>query len=275
MLRHVTAIFLVIAFVFVDADEAEARRRRGEAVGFYSDGSLWRGVPLTEDGRDHYLLYPQACYDREPMVEAYPDEGRRGNYHANPRVIRGILKVVRSLRRKHPDAPRVPVGELSNKTGGKIPFHRSHQNGLDVDVFFLLRPRMDTPAGGPWKDAEKTVPLCHDGPELEVQDPKTGRWRVHGAFAHDWNWTLVSKFAAQEEVKVLFIGALLKRELARWSRRKSVPAKQRRRTLDKLKAVVCRHGHPDSRRGYRGNYCPHADHIHVRYHCPADSPDCR
>jgi murein endopeptidase len=48
--------------------------------------------------------------------------------------------VVRAYGRVHPDAPRVVIGDLSRRGGGPIDEHVSHQNGLDVDVYY---PRLD------------------------------------------------------------------------------------------------------------------------------------
>jgi hypothetical protein len=39
-----------------------------------------------------------------------------------------------------------------------------------------------------------------------------------------------------------------------------------------LKTPFCRGG---GGVGYEGNRCPHDDHLHVRFRCPADSPTCR
>ncbi len=52
-------------------------------------------------------------------------------------------------RRAHPGAPRVLVGDLSRPRGGPFgprfggPGHVSHQNGLDVDVYYPRRDRLE------------------------------------------------------------------------------------------------------------------------------------
>ena len=266
-------LLTLLAVLALPSHDADAGRRRGRSVGFYSAGSLRRGVALEPEGRDYYLLYPEHCYRQLPMKEAYPDPSRGGNFWGHPRMVRAIEQVARVARRKHPDMPRIPVGELCNQAGGKIPFHNSHQNGLDVDVFFLVRPMPAAEPGSVGTDPNRIVPLCQDGPRLERIDPRSGRWRVLPDFALDWNWALVSAFAAREDVRVIFIGGLTRRALAGWAKR-HVGAEERERTMDKLHAVFCRPRGAGAR-GYKGNFCPHDDHIHVRFFCPEDSPDCR
>ena len=273
--RTIVALLLLAVGVLavLDAD-AGRRRRRGRAIGFFSSGSLRDGAALAAEGEHHYLLYPEHCYRQAPMKEAYPDPSRGANFYGHPQVVRAIERVSRAVRRRHPDAPRIPVGELSNRTGGKIRFHRSHQNGLDVDIFFLVRPLPGAEPGSVGTDPNRIVPVCKDGPWLERVDPRSGQWRVLDDFARDWNWALVSAFAEREDVKVIFIGALTRAALETYAKR-HIGAAERTRTMEKLLAVRCRAPRGVGSRGYRDNFCPHADHIHVRFFCPADSPDCR
>ena len=61
------------------------------------------------------------------------------------------LKVIRDYRAAHPGAPRVGVGDLSRPRGGDfgprfgLPGHVSHQNGLDVDVYYPRKDRRERP----------------------------------------------------------------------------------------------------------------------------------
>ena len=48
--------------------------------------------------------------------------------------------MVAAYRAANPDAPRVVIGDISFKGGGVMDEHASHQNGLDVDVYY---PRRD------------------------------------------------------------------------------------------------------------------------------------
>jgi murein endopeptidase len=61
-------------------------------------------------------------------------------------LVRRVLRIARAYRRANPGAPRVTVGDLSRPRGGDfgprfgLPGHASHQNGLDVDIYY---PRLD------------------------------------------------------------------------------------------------------------------------------------
>ena len=62
------------------------------------------------------------------------------------KLVRTVLQVVAEYRAQNPNAPRVGIGDLSRPHGGDFGKrygglgHASHQNGLDVDVFY---PRLD------------------------------------------------------------------------------------------------------------------------------------
>ena len=49
--------------------------------------------------------------------------------------------MTKAYRLSHPNAPRVVIGDISREGGGPMTDeHVSHQNGLDVDVYY---PRVD------------------------------------------------------------------------------------------------------------------------------------
>jgi murein endopeptidase len=60
--------------------------------------------------------------------------------------VRTTLRIVRDFDAAHPRAPRIGIGDLSRPRGGDfgprfgLPGHASHQNGLDVDLYY---PRLD------------------------------------------------------------------------------------------------------------------------------------
>jgi murein endopeptidase len=51
-----------------------------------------------------------------------------------------VISVLAAYRAANPGAPRAVVGDLSFRHGGAMEQHLSHQNGLDVDVYY---PRRD------------------------------------------------------------------------------------------------------------------------------------
>ena len=100
-------------------------------------------------------------------------------------VVRVTLKVVRDYRAAHPGAPRVGIGDLSRPRGGDfgprygLPGHASHQNGLDVDLYY---PRLDRSERAPDSASEINRRLSQDlvdrfvdaGAEAVFVGPNTG-----------------------------------------------------------------------------------------------------
>jgi murein endopeptidase len=107
------------------------------ALGTPADGSLARGVRLPAEGRNHFTW--------DPVLRRQPNRDWRR--WATDDVIRSTRRVLREFARRHPGAPRVGVGDLSLPEGGYFGpevgggiGHATHQNGLDVDVYY---PRLD------------------------------------------------------------------------------------------------------------------------------------
>lgn len=60
--------------------------------------------------------------------------------------MRKVLGVVSGYAAANPAAPRLGIGDLSRRRGGPFgPRHASHQNGLDVDVYYPRRDRRERP----------------------------------------------------------------------------------------------------------------------------------
>ena len=106
------------------------------AIGKPHRGSLIGGVLLPANGAHHIT------WDPGTKVTPAPDYRHWGTTE----TVRRSLCVLDALRKDHPDWPRVVIGDLSVPNGG--PFgreygglgHSSHQNGLDIDVYY---PRLD------------------------------------------------------------------------------------------------------------------------------------
>jgi len=63
---------------------------------------------------------------------------------------RGAVRVAEDFVRAHPRAPRLAVGDLSRPHGGRFGaryssrlLHASHQNALDVDIYYPRRDRRE------------------------------------------------------------------------------------------------------------------------------------
>lgn len=136
-MRALLALFLPTLLVLVGTAEAHAATR---ALGTPSNGALVDGVRLPRIG-PHHVTY-------DPTRRTRPNRSWRR--WGTDRVVRATLRIARDHRRANPAAPRVVVGDLSRPRGGPfgagfgLPGHVSHQNGLDVDVYYPRRDRRET-----------------------------------------------------------------------------------------------------------------------------------
>ncbi|MEX1141387.1 MAG: penicillin-insensitive murein endopeptidase [Thermoleophilaceae bacterium] len=112
------------------------RWRSSRALGEPFAGRLLHGVRLPYAGRDFVTW--------DPIHRTTPN--RHWRRWGTRRLLRVILRVAREHRAANPDAPRLTIGDLSRPRGGDFGprfgglGHASHQNGLDVDIYY---PRLD------------------------------------------------------------------------------------------------------------------------------------
>jgi murein endopeptidase len=126
----------VRAIVALAERPAPIRWRRSLALGRPDAGRLVGGVQLPPEG--------QRFFTWDPLLHRSPD--RPWRRWGTDRLVRTVLHVLVAFRRAHPRAPRVGIGDLSKPLGGPFgPKHVSHQNGLDVDVYYPRRDRRERP----------------------------------------------------------------------------------------------------------------------------------
>lgn len=104
-------------------------------------------------------------------------------------AVEAIQRGIAVFRRRSAFAGDVVVGAMSRRTGGRLPPHRSHQSGRDVDIWL---PRMP-----------------HAPPELKP-DADDVDW--HAA------WYLIEAFAQLDVVKRIYLDAGVHRRLRRAAR---------------------------------------------------------
>ncbi|CAN5537792.1 hypothetical protein BH20ACT15_BH20ACT15_01340 [soil metagenome] len=149
--------------------------RDSRSLGSPSAGSLVRGVQLPIEG-PHFFTW-------DPILRAHGN--RPWRRHGTDELVRRTLRVVREHRRANPGAPRVGIGDISRPRGGDfgpkfgLPGHASHQNGLDVDLYY---PRRDRHERAPTKVTQVDLSLSQDlvdrfvaaGAERVFVGPATG-----------------------------------------------------------------------------------------------------
>ena len=119
------------------------------SVGLPYSGRLEDGTQLPHVGADWVTWNPNT--DSAPNL--------KHRLYGNERTIRAILSVVGGYRNANPDAPRVVIGDISLRGGGTMDQHVSHQNGLDVDVYY---PRLDRYLSAPITTSQVDRALAQD-----------------------------------------------------------------------------------------------------------------
>jgi hypothetical protein len=119
--------------------------RKSTSVGLPWAGRLERGVRLPAEGRTFFTW--------DPVLRRAPNRDWRRV--GTDRLVRMVLLILDDFAAAHPEAPRIGVGDLSRSNGGDfgprygLPGHVSHQNGLDVDLYYPRRDRRERPPARP------------------------------------------------------------------------------------------------------------------------------
>jgi hypothetical protein len=162
------------------ASAGRVRWRDSVAIGSPGDGRLERGVRLPAEGRGYFTW--------DPVLKRQPNRDWRR--WGTDELVRTTLRVIRRFRALHPGAPRLGVGDLSLPDGGYFGpevsggiGHGTHQNGLDVDVYY---PRLDRRERPPRRPDQVDVglsqalldlflaagvELVYTGPSLPLEGP--------------------------------------------------------------------------------------------------------
>ena len=147
----------------VPAPEALPRAdTKSHAVGLPFRGRLVGGVPFPPESA--------AFSTWDPVLKRSPN--RVWRRYATVRTVQRVLTVLATFREAHPTGPRILVGDLSRPQGGEFGRrfgglgHASHQNGLDVDVYY---PRLDRLEQAPRRPEQVDQVLAQDLVDLFLQ----------------------------------------------------------------------------------------------------------
>ena len=116
------------------------------------------------------------------------------HYFGRPRLVNALERAAADVARDAPGGAPLSIGDLSAKSGGRIPGHDSHRSGRDVDLLFLVT----TPEGAP-VPSPGFVRFEGDG-LARVQDS--------GAFVRldiDREWRLLRSLLSSPEIGVQFM----------------------------------------------------------------------
>lgn len=160
----------------------------------------------------------------------------RNRYYGHPSLIHAI----RSLGERAAQGLGIMhVGDLGMPRGGPMPFgHRSHQSGLDADVWFDLSPSLHLGANRDRSDVKAYSLLSRISDGLNYQ-----LWS-------DSHAQMLKAAANLPAMDRIFVNARIKQELCQTTRGD-------RSWLHKIRP-----------------WYHHEDHFHMRLACPPDSPSC-
>ncbi|MDO2947753.1 penicillin-insensitive murein endopeptidase [Aeromonas simiae] len=190
---------------------------QAEAIGGYAGGCLKGGQPLPLSGPGYEVI-----------------RAKRLRYYGHPDLIHYLTQLASQTQQA--GLPSLYIADLAMPHGG--PFssgHRSHQTGLDADIWFRMS---DRPIGKGEQDSPAEWPLI-DEPSYRMLPGRFGPQQL----------TLLKLAAQAREVERIFIN----------------PA---------IKAEVCRQAPYDDWVGKLRPWVGHFSHFHVRLRCPAGSPEC-
>lgn len=198
------------------------------SIGRPSRGRILDGVKLADDGEG---------------FTTKPTWATRGNRYGTDELVDLIVGVGRRLAPG--GAARLVVADLSGRGGGeRLPWHRSHQSGRDVDLLYFVRDaagrqvepdvmRVFTPRG-----------LARDGSGYAIDIPRT--------------WQLVRELVTAPEATVqwVFVYEPIAAQLIAHASAAGEP-----------EALIAR-----ARRALKqpGDSARHDDHLHIRVYCAAD-----
>jgi penicillin-insensitive murein endopeptidase len=167
-------------------------------------------------------------------------------------LVSAIERAAARVACEHPGA-LLGVGDLSQRGGGNMPFHRSHENGRDADLLFYS---VDA-EGAPLAPAD-AMPR-YRGHKLRAHPPYEDLGHPIGRrfFDAERNWALVAALLEDPEIDVeyLFVSQEIRERLIDEARSVGAPSAT---LLAAEYALKQPSGFP-----------PHDDHLHLRVRCSA------
>jgi penicillin-insensitive murein endopeptidase len=168
---------------------------------------------------------------------------KRGNRYGTDELVSLVKAVSKRMKKKVKDV-RLVVADLSGGDGGASKeFHRSHQNGRDVDLLYYMRDSEGKPFEPDAMHVFDRSGKATDGSGLTVDIPRT--------------WQLVKELLTSNEayVQYIFMYRPIAEQLVEYATQQKEPA-----DLIARAQMACKQP---------GDSAPHNDHMHVRVYCAA------
>lgn len=201
------------------------RLREGQKLRVWADGDILPGFGGSNDKgklKGGIQLPPGRHYTRKWDLGSW----------GTGSTVRSIQASVARYKKRNPGGPKVHIGDISKRDGGKFPPHVSHQKGRDVDVGYVLT------------DSHKDDVKFYRATASNLDVART--------------WTLVQAFLDSDDVVYIFMDHKIQKILYEYARKRGVGVN----TLDEL------FQYPRSRHRGHGiirHEKGHVTHFHVRF----------
>lgn len=175
-------------------------------------------------------------------LRVYAARAARDRRWALPELVGMLSRSAERVSERHPGSV-LGVGDLSQRGGGDISLHHSHESGRDADVGFYVLGGSGRPVFG-----EDFVAFGADGRSTDGRGLR---------FDDSRNWELVESWFADPRARVtnVFIAEHLRARLLAYARHVGAPGPLVARVAAALTQPR--------------NALPHDDHFHVRIACPS------
>lgn len=193
-----------------------------EAIGPTNRGVLENGVQLPPH-RGYRVRSPSRAYGTEETT-------------------RWIIEAFDAVASKFKQPKVVRIHDISDRDGGRLRDHKSHQNGRDADISYY----QESCSSSGCRFAQ------FKSSELDVAR----------------QWALLEHWLRHGQAEVIFIDYRLQAKLYRYAKRKGVP----KTLLDRWIQYPRGRYEPE---GVIRHYPNHDDHLHVRFVCPYSDLRCK
>jgi penicillin-insensitive murein endopeptidase len=202
------------------------------SIGTPSHGALSASAELPMSGPGYRWLNPM------------------GQHYGVPRFVEASARAAAEVEKQRPGGSPLMVGDLSRRTGGRIPHHASHRTGRDVDLLFYT----ETVAGDPI-ESPGFMKFGPDGLAFVPDDRGAGSY-VRLDLAREWLLIKTLLSTPLANVQWMFVSMPVEALITDYARARGEDAE-----------LVW---HAETVMLQPRNSLPHDDHLHLRTACTPD-----